>query len=108
MFGELGVFLAGHGEDFPGYCSYGYGLAAGGAFEEEDAGAEEVRCGRAVDDFVEIDYGDHLAAEVEPAKEAAVFGGLEIGPGYYAFQAGEFDAVVVSAEGEEEAAADVG
>ena len=61
-----------------------------------------------MDEVIEIDYGDHFAAEVEPAEEAAVFGGLELGPGYYAFEAGEFDAVVVVAEGEEEAAADVG
>ena len=93
----MGVFLAGHGEDFSGYCAYGSGFAARGAFEEEDAGAEEVWRGCAVDDLVEIDDGDHFAAEVEPAEEAAVFGGLELGPGYYAFEAGEFYAIVVGA-----------
>jgi len=104
----LGVFFAGHGKDLACDCAYGSGLAAGGAFEEEDAGAEEMWRGCAVDDVVEVDDGDEFAAEVEPAKEAAVFGGLELGPGYYTFEAGELYAVVVGAEGKEEAAADVG
>ena len=57
-----------------------------------------------MNEFVEIDDGDLFATEVEPAEDAAFFGGLEVGPGYDSFETEEFYAVVVFAEGEEEAA----